>query len=100
MASHLMINMSELLFPDQANECDLRRNPESHRRSPIPRATADVEPHAAETIQPPDERLLQAHQKNPRPERPAVRGPRKLQLGAGPPRGASGARLVGRANPQ
>src|SRR3989475_9637820 len=95
MTSHLMMNMSELLFSDQANECDLRRNPESHRWSPIPRAAADVDPHAAEAIEPRDERLLQAHQKIPRPELPAVRVPGELK---GVARGFSerrGARLVG-----
>src|SRR2546425_8069524 len=59
MTSHLMTSMCELLFSDQANECDLRRNPESHRWSPIPRAAAYVDPHAAEAIEPRDERLLQ-----------------------------------------
>src|SRR5713226_2431218 len=63
-------------FPDQADERDLRRDPESHRRSPISRAAADVDPHAAEAVQSRDERLLQSHQKIPRPELPAVRVPR------------------------
>src|SRR2546427_1270160 len=98
MTSHLMMNMSELLFSDQANECDLRRNPESHRWSPIPRAAAGVDPHAAEAIQPRDERLLQAHQKIPRPELPAMRVPGELQLVAGRFRERSGARLVGEEN--
>src|SRR6266853_6233279 len=95
MTSHLMMNMSELLFPDQADERDLRRDPEAHRRSPVPRAAASVDPHAAEAIQPRDERLLQAHQKIPWPELPAVRVPGELQLVAGGFRELSGARLVG-----
>ncbi len=81
------------LFPDQADERDLRRNPESHRRSPVPRAAADVDPHAAEAIQPRDERLLQAHQKIPRPELPAVRVPGELQLVARVCRRALGRRV-------
>src|SRR5205814_2369661 len=68
MTSHLMKNMIELLLPDQVDERDLRRDPESHRRSPIPRAAASVDPHAAEAMESRDERLLQAHQKIPRPE--------------------------------
>src|SRR5712691_6893411 len=95
MTSHLMINMSGLLFPDQANECDLRRNSESHRRSPISCAAASVDPHAAEAVEARDERLLQAHQKIPRPELPAVRVPGQLQLVAGGFRESSGAGLVG-----
>src|SRR6266571_9295106 len=66
-------------FPDQADERDLRRDPESHRRSPIARAATDVDPHAAEAVEPRDERLLQAHQKIPRPELPAVRVPGELK---------------------
>src|SRR6266508_3538910 len=83
------------LFPDQADERDLRGNPESHRRSPVPRAATDINPHTTEAIQPRDERLLQAHQKIPRPELPAVRVPEKLQLVTGDLRERSGARLVG-----
>src|SRR3979490_776487 len=83
MKNHLMTNMSELLFPDQADERDLRRDPESHRRSPIPRAAASVDPHAAEALESRDERLLQAHQKIPRPELPAVRVPGELEVIAG-----------------
>src|SRR5438445_12420757 len=98
MTSHLMTSMCELLFSDQANECDLRRNPESHRWSPIPRAAAYVDPHAAEAVEPRDERLLQAHQKIPRPEPPTVRVPGELQLVAGRFRERSGARLVGEQN--
>src|SRR5882672_3882848 len=90
MTSHLMMSMSELLFPDQADERDLRRDPETHRRSPVPRTAASVDPHAAEAIEPRDERLLQAHQKIPRPELPAVRVPRELQLVAGRLRELSG----------
>ncbi len=86
------------LFRDQADERDLRRDPETHRRSPIPRAAADVDPHAAEAIQPRDERLLQAHQEIPRPELPAVRVPGELQLVACGFRERSGARLVGEQN--
>src|SRR2546427_10723033 len=98
MTSHLMMNMSELLFSDQANECDLRRNPESHRRSPIPGAAAGVDPHAAEAVEPRDERLLQAHQEIPRPELAAVRVPGELQLVAGRLRGICGAGLVREQN--
>src|SRR5882762_2687882 len=98
MTSHLMMSMSELLFPDQADERDLRRDPETHRRSPIPRAAASVDPHAAEAVEPRDERLLQAHQEIPRPELPAVRVPGELQLVAGRLRGICGARLVGEQN--
>src|SRR6266704_5117470 len=94
MTSHLMKNMIELLFPDQADQRDLRRDPETHRRSPIPRAAASVNPHAAEAIEPRDERLLQAYEEVPRPELAAVRVPGELQLVAGGFRGSSGARLV------
>src|SRR5712664_1207432 len=94
MTSHLTMNMIELLFPDQADERDLRRDPETHRRSPIPRAAASVDPHAAEAVEPRDERLLQAHQEVPRPELPAVRVTGQLQLVAGGLRESSGARLV------
>src|SRR6266446_5571890 len=100
MTSHLITSMCELLFSDQANECDLRRNPESHRWSPVPRAAAYVDPHAAEAIEPRDERLLQAHQKIPRPELPTVRVPGELQLVACGFRERSGARLVGEQNLQ
>src|SRR6266704_342300 len=82
-------------FPDQADERDLRRNPESHRRSPIPRAAADIDPHAAEAIEPRNERLLQAHQEIPRPELPAMSVPGELKLVAGGFRGICGAGLVG-----
>src|SRR5258708_34640633 len=82
-------------FPDQANERDLRRNPESHRRPPISRAAADVDPHAAEAIEPRGERLLQAHQKIPRPELPAVRVPGAPQLVPGGFPERSGAGLGG-----
>src|SRR5438132_126436 len=94
MTSHLMMNMSELLFPDQADKRDLRRDPETHRRSPKPRAAASVNPHAAEAVQPRDERLLQAHEEVPRPELAAMRVPGELQLVAGGFRGIRGARLV------
>src|SRR5258705_13497374 len=76
MTSHLMMNMSELLFPDQADERDLRRDPETHRRSPIPRAAASVDPHAAEAGGPPGERLPPAPPKSPPPEMPPPRGTR------------------------
>src|SRR5258705_9605183 len=67
------------LCADQADARDLRRDPESHRRSPIPRAAAGVDPQAAQAIQPPGERLPPAHQKIPRPELAAVRMPGELQ---------------------
>src|SRR5258705_11812507 len=98
LTSHLMMNMSELLFPDQADERDLRRDPETHRRSPIPRAAASVDPHAAEAVEPRDERLLQAHQKVPRPELPAVRVPGELPPEAGRLPGLGGAGVVGGRN--
>src|SRR5437879_2221764 len=77
--AHSAAAIESTLFPDQSNKRDLPGNPKSHRRSPIPRAAADVDPHAAEAVQPRDERLLQAHQKIPRPELPAVRVPRELK---------------------
>src|SRR5436190_18141626 len=95
MTSHLMKNMIELLFPDQVDERDLRRDPESHRRSPIPRAAASVDPHAAEAMESRDERLLQAHEKIPRPELAAVRVPGELQLVARGFRERRRARLMG-----
>src|SRR5258705_1558867 len=66
------------LCADQADARDLRRDPESHRRSPIPRAAAGVDPQAAQAVQPPGGRLLQAHQKNPPPEMAALRMPAEL----------------------
>src|SRR5882724_789940 len=71
------------LCPDQPDERDLRRNPEPHRRPPIPGAAAGVDPQAAEAVQPRGEGLLQAHQEIPRPELPAVRMPGELELVAG-----------------
>src|SRR5882672_8595824 len=70
------------LCPDQPDERDLRRNPEPHRRPPIPGAAAGVDPQAAEPVQPRGERLLQAHQKIPRPELAAVGVPRAATRGS------------------
>jgi hypothetical protein len=43
--------------------------------APSTRTAIDVDPHAAQPIQTRGERLLQAHEKIPRPELPAVRVP-------------------------
>src|SRR5258708_9383764 len=82
------------LTPDESNQCDLRWNTKPHRRPPITRTAIDVDPHAAQPIQTRGERLLQAHEKIPRPELPAVRVSGQLKVITSIHRGRSGTRLV------